>query len=197
MGRLRGPGGSGGCERLSQYFRHQHKPVSTKAIVARYNPVAGSASSIIRNVEQSALHERGMGEMLYLYRVCGVRWTNRFDPECERPTYYWSDEIRAQRLVSFTPFYRSRSVSQWSVLLAIGNSPIRHAGLGGRTRRYRALGNASKDGPRRLYKWIINPRQRYSWNNISLCGGMGGKGGKRVPPSFLWNYAWNLSWNDA
>jgi hypothetical protein len=57
MGRLRGPGGNGGCERLSQYFRHQLKPASTKAIDARYKPV--TASSIARNVQQTALNERG------------------------------------------------------------------------------------------------------------------------------------------
>jgi hypothetical protein len=80
MGRLRGPGGSGGCERLSQYFRRQIKLASTKAITARYDP--GPASSIAINVQQSALNERGKGEMLLLYRVqCRLECVaKRFNP---------------------------------------------------------------------------------------------------------------------
>jgi hypothetical protein len=35
MGRERGPGGSGGCEWLLQYVRHQLKPASTTADVAK------------------------------------------------------------------------------------------------------------------------------------------------------------------
>jgi uroporphyrinogen-III synthase len=56
---------------LSQYFLHQLKPASTKAVVPRYNP--GPALSIASNVLQLALNDRGiLVEVLYLYRVCRV-----------------------------------------------------------------------------------------------------------------------------
>jgi hypothetical protein len=77
MGRLRGPGGSGGCERLSKYFRHQLKLASTKAITVRYKP--GPASSIARNVQQSALIEMWRGEnreMLCLLAVISLLCSN-------------------------------------------------------------------------------------------------------------------------
>jgi len=66
MGRASGPGGSGGCERLSQYFRYQVKPTSAKADVAMYNP--GPASSIVRTVLQFQVAEE-MNYCIYILYV--------------------------------------------------------------------------------------------------------------------------------
>jgi len=57
IGMVGGPGGSGGCEWLPRYFRYQVKPTSTKADVAMYNPLAGPALNIARNVLKLVLTE--------------------------------------------------------------------------------------------------------------------------------------------
>jgi len=68
IGRASGPGGSGGCERLSRYLRYQVKPTSATTDVAMYNP--GPASSIVRTVLQFQVAE----ETNYCIYILYVTW---------------------------------------------------------------------------------------------------------------------------